>query len=104
MDNLPNDTFAIINTHPSNTRGEHWILIAKFHHELYFAIFLGLSINNHPFLKQNYSQIFRTRLQDHHSVCCFCTIYASFHLFMFHREEITGVHDVNVLSFISIFK
>ena len=32
--NLPKDTFAIINTHPSNTSGEHWIMIAKFHHEL----------------------------------------------------------------------
>ena len=28
--NLPNDTFAIINTHPSNTPGEHWIMIAEF--------------------------------------------------------------------------
>ena len=32
--NLPNDTFAIINIQPSNTPGEHWIMIAKFHHEL----------------------------------------------------------------------
>ena len=55
---LPNDTFAIINTQPSNTPGEHWIMITKFHHELYFADSLGLSINNYPFLKQKYSQIF----------------------------------------------
>ena len=100
---LPNDTFAIINTHPSNTPGEHWIMIAKFHHELYFADSLGLSINNYPFLKQHYSQMVRTRLQDHPSVCGFYTIYAAFHLFKFQQEEITGVHDVNVLSFISNF-
>ena len=100
---LPNDTFAIINTHPSNTPGEHWIMIAKFHHELYFADSLGLSINNYPFLKQHYSQMVRTRLQDHPSVCGFYTIYAAFHLLKFQREEITGVHDVNVLSFISNF-
>ena len=28
-------------------------------------------------------------------------IYAAFHLFKFRQEEITGVHDVNVLSAIS---
>ena len=69
--NRPNDTFAIINTQPGNTPGEHWILIAKFHHELYFADSLVLSINNYPFLKQNYSQMVRTRLQGHPSVCGF---------------------------------
>ena len=101
--NLPNDTFAIINTQSSNTPGEHCIMIAKFQHELYFADSLGLSINNYPFLKQNYSQMVCTRLQDHPSVCGFYTIYAAFHLFKFQQEEITAVHDVNVPSFISNF-
>ena len=101
--NLPNDTFAIINTHPSNTSGENWIMIAKFHHELYFGDSLGLSINNYPFLKQNYSQMFHTRLQDHPSVCGFYTTYAAFHLFKFQHEEVTGVHDVNLLSFVINF-
>ena len=101
--NLPNDTFAIINTQRSNTPGEHWIMIAKYHHELYLADSLGLSINNYPFLKQNYNEMVRTRLQDHPSVCGFYTIYAAFHSFKFRQEEITGVHDVNVLSFISNF-
>ena len=78
-------------------------MIANFHHELYFADSLGLSINNYPFLEQNYSQMFRTRLQDHPSVFGFYTIYAAFHLFMFQQEEITGVHDVIVLSFKSNF-
>ena len=101
--NLPNDTFAIINTHPSNTSGEHWIMIAKFHHELYFADSLGLPINNYPFLKQNYSHMVRTRLQGQPSVFGFYTIYAAFHLFKFQQKEITGVHEVNVLSFKSNF-
>ena len=101
--NFPNDTFAIINTQPSNTLGEHWVMIAKFHQELYFADSLGLSIINYPFLKQNYSQMVRTRLQDHPIVCGFYTIYAAFYLFKFQQEEITGIHDVNVLSFISNF-
>ena len=101
--NLPNDTFAIINTQPSNTPGEHWIMIAKFHHELYFADSFGLSINNYPFLKQNYSQMVRTRLQDHPSVCGFYTIYAAFQLFKLQQDELTGVHEVDVLSFIIKF-
>ena len=78
-------------------------MIANFHNELYFADCLGLSINNYPFLKQNYSQMVHTRLQDHPSVCGFHTFYAAFPLFKFQQEEITGVHDVNVLSFISNF-
>ena len=71
---LPINTFAIINTQTSNTPGEHWRMIAKFHHELYFTDFLGLSINNYCFLEQFYSQMFRTRLQDLPSVCGFYTI------------------------------
>ena len=78
-------------------------MIAKFHHELFFANSIGLSNNNYPFLKQNYSQIFRKRLPDHPGVCGFHTIYSAFDLFKFQQEEITGVHDVIVLSFISIF-
>ena len=101
--NLPNDTFAIINTQPSNTPGEHWITIAIFHHRLAFADSLGTSLNNYHLLKQNYSQMVRTRFQDHPSVCGSYTIYRAFHLFKFQQEEITGVHDVNVLSFISNF-
>ena len=27
---LDNDTFALINTQPSNMQGEHWIMIANF--------------------------------------------------------------------------
>ena len=42
--------------------------------------------------------------QSHPSVCGFYTIYAAFHLFKFRQEEVTGVHDVNVLSFISKYK
>ena len=78
-------------------------MIAKFHHELYFADSVGLSISNYTFLQQNYSQMFRTRLQDHPSVCGFYTLYAAFHLFKFQQKEITGVHDVHIFSFIGNF-
>ena len=36
-----NDTFAIINTQPSKMQSEHWIMIANFRHEMYFADSLG---------------------------------------------------------------
>ena len=78
-------------------------MIAKFHHEMYFADSFGLSINNYPFRKQNCSQMVRTSLQDHPSVCGFYTINAALHLFNFQQEEVTSVHDVNVLSSISNF-
>ena len=94
---LYNDTFAIIKRQPSKMQGEHWIKIANFRHELYFADSLGCKGNS--FLKQHYKQMMPAPLQSHPSVCGFYTIYAAFHLFKFRQEEITGVHDVNVLSF-----
>ena len=80
-------------------QGEHWIMIAKFRHELNFADSLGCK--KYRFLKQHYKQLMPAPLQSHPSVCGFYTIYAAFHLFKFRQEEITAVHNVNVLSFIS---
>ena len=97
---LDNDTFAIINTQPSNMYCKHSIMIANFRHDLYFADspgFKGYSFLNN----QHYKQMMPAHLQSHPSVCGSSTIYAAFHLFKFRQEEITGVHDVNVLSFIS---
>ena len=94
---LNNDTFAIINTQPSKIQGEHWIMIANFRHELYFAESLG--DKKYSFLKQHYKQTMPATLQSHPSSCGFYTYYAVFHLFKFQQEEITGVHDVNVLRF-----
>ena len=97
---LDNDTFDIISTQPSNMQGEHWIKIANFQHELYFADSPGCK--GYSFLNnQHYKQMMPAPLQSHPSICRFYTIYAAFHLFKFRKEEITGVHDVNVLSFIS---
>ena len=97
---LDNNTFAIINTQPSNMQGENWIMIASFWHELYFAVSLGRT--GYSFLiYQHYKQIVPAPLQSHLSVFGFYTLYAAFHLFRFRTEEITGVHDVNVLAFIS---
>ena len=81
---------------------ERWIMIANFRHDLFFADSLGRQ--KYSFLKnQHYKQIIPAPLQSHPSVCGFYTIYAAFHLFKFRQEEITGIHDVNVLSFTSNF-
>ena len=96
---LDNDTFANINTQPSNMQGEHWIMIANSRQNLYFADSLGRK--KYSFLKQQYEQMMPEPLQSHPSVCGFYTIYAAFHLFKFRQEDVTGVHDVNVLSFTS---
>ena len=82
-------------------QGEHWIMIAKSRQILYFPDSLGHKM--YSFLKQHYEQMMPEPLQSHPSVCGFYTTYAAFQLFKFQQEEITGVHDVNVLSFISIF-
>ena len=96
---LDNDTFAIVNTQPSNMQGEHWIIIANFRQNLYFADSFGCK--KYSFLKQQYEHMMPDPLQSHPSVCGFYTIYAAFHLFKFRQKEITGVHDVIVLSLIS---
>ena len=96
---LDNETFAIIRTQPSNMRGEHWIMIAISCQILYFADSLGRK--KYSFLKQHYEQMIPELLQSHSVVCGFHTIYAAFHLFKFRQEEVTGVHNVNVLSFIT---
>ena len=61
--NLDNDTFAIVNTQPSNMQGEHWIFIANFQHELYFVDSLGCK--RYSFLdNQNYKQMMPAPLQS----------------------------------------
>ena len=80
-------------------QGEHWIMIANFRHELYFADFLGCK--GYSFLNnQYYRQMMPAPLQSHPSVSGFYTEYAPFHLFNFQQEENRGVHDVIAISFI----
>ena len=95
---LDNDAFANLNTQPSNMQVEHWMMIATSCQILHFPDSLGRKM--YSLLKQQYEQMMPEPLQSHTSVRGFYTIYAAFHHFKFRQEEITGVHDVNVLSFI----
>ena len=92
---LNNDTFAIINTQPSNMQGEHWIMIANSRQLMYFADSPGRK--KYSFPKQRYEQMMPEPLQSQLSVCGFYTKYAAIYLLKFRQEEMTGVHDVNVL-------
>ena len=58
MGSYPSDTvpqltkysFAIINSAPSNDRGEHWIMIARLEKSYYFAEYLGRKRSTYHFL------------------------------------------------------
>ena len=84
---LPNEAFAITNTQPSNMQSEKWTMLADF-------------LGRPSFLKQQYKQMMPQSVQSHPCACGFYTIYAAFHLLKFRPEEITGVQDVNVFSFL----
>ena len=96
---LDNETFAIINTQPSNLQGEHWIVTANCCQIMYLADSLGRK--KYSFFKQKYGEMMPDPLQSRPSLSGFYRIYAAFHLFKYRQEEITGVHDFNVLSLIS---
>ena len=72
---LDNETFATINTQPSNLQGEHWRMTANSPEIMYFAD--SLLRKKYSFLKQQYEQMMPERLQSHPSVCGFYTIYAA---------------------------
>ena len=99
---FPNDTFAIINTQHSNMQGEHWIMIAKLRHQ--FCLADSLRRKHYNLLSKNYKRMIPERLQLHQSLSGFYTKYAGFLLIKFGQQEINGVHDLNVLSFISNYK
>ena len=80
-------------------QGEHWIIIANSCQKLYFAH--SPARKKYSLLKQHFERVMPEPLQSHPSVCALYTIYAAFHLFKFRQQGITGVQDVNVLSFIS---
>ena len=97
--NLDNDTFPIINTQPSSMQVEHWIMIPNSREKLYYADSLGRK--KYTFLKQHYQPMMPEPLHSHPSVCGLDTIYATFHHSQLRHEEISAVHDGNVLSFIN---
>ena len=76
-------------------QAEQWIMIANSREVFYFPDSSGRK--KYSFSKQQYEQIMPEPLQSHPSNCGFYTTCPAFHLCNFRKEEITGVHDVNVL-------
>lgn len=100
--NLPESTFAIVNSAPSHSLGEHWVMIAKHNNKFYYADSLGYSHTHYKFLNKQYHKMIAKRLQQTDNLCGFYTIYSAFQLFKFSQEHI-DISDVAVLIFISNF-
>ena len=111
MGSYPSDTvpqltkysFAIINSAPSNDRGEHWIMIARMNKSYYFADSLGRKRSTYPFLTKKFRRMVPRKLQKTDNLCGFYAIYSAFLLFKFFQKNLNNVHDVYVLNFISNF-
>ena len=95
--------FAIINSAPSNDRGEHWIMIAGLDKSYNFADSLGRKRSIYPFLTKKFRPMVPRKLQKSDNLCGFCAIYSSLFLFKFFQKNLNNVHDVHVLNFISNF-
>ena len=96
-------SFAIINSAPSNDRGEHWIMIARMDKSYYFADSLGRKRPTYPFLAKKYRRMVPRKLQKTDNLCGFYAIYSAILLFKFFQKNLNNVHDVHVLNFISNF-
>ena len=57
-------SFAIINSAPSNDRGEHWIMIARLNKTYYFIDSLGRKRSTYSFLTKKYWQMVPRKLQN----------------------------------------
>ena len=95
--------FAIINSAPSNGRGEHRIMIARLDKRYYFADSLGRKRSTYPFLTKKFRRMVPRKLQKTDNLCGFYAIYSAFLLFKFFQKNLNNVHDVHVLNFISNF-
>ena len=98
---LTKNSFAIINSTPSNDRGEHWVMIARMNKSYYFADFLGRKRSTYPFLTKKFRRMVPRKLQKTDHLCGFYAIYSAFLLFKFFQKNLNNVHDVCVLNFIS---
>ena len=96
-------SFAIINSAPSNDRGEHWIMIARLDKSYYFADSLGRKRSIYPFLTKKFRRMVPRKLQKTDNLCGFYAIYSAFLLFNLFQKNLNNVHDVYVLNFISNF-
>ena len=96
-------SFAIVNSAPSNDRGEHWIMMARLDKTYYFADSLGRKRTTYFFLTKKYRRMVPRKLQKTEILCGFYAIYSAFLLFKFYQTNLNNLHDRHVLNFISNF-
>ena len=68
-------TFAIVNSAPSNDRGEHWIMIMRLDETYYFADSLGRKRTAYSFLSKKYRRMVPRKLQKTDILYIFFVIY-----------------------------
>ena len=56
-------SFAIVNSAPSNDRGEHWIMMARLDKTYYFADSLGRKRTAYSFLTKKYRRMVPRKLK-----------------------------------------
>ena len=96
-------SIAIVNSTPSNDRGEHWIMIARLDKTYYFADSLGQKKRFYSFLTKKYQRIVPQKLQKTDNLCGFYAISLAFLLFKFYQTNLNNNQDELVLNFISNF-
>ena len=60
---LTNNSFAVVNSAPSNDRGEHWIMIARLDNTYYFADSMGRKRTAYSFPTKIYRRMVPRKLQ-----------------------------------------
>ena len=96
-------SFAITNSAPSTGRGERWIMTTRLDKNYYIADSLARERSIYPFLTKKYRRMVPQKPQKTESLCGIYAIYSALLLFRFFQKNLNKVHDVHVLSFISIF-
>ena len=66
---LPKYSFAIINSAPSNDRGEHWIMIARLDKTYCCADSLGRKRTIYSFLTKKYQRMVQRKIQKTDILC-----------------------------------
>ena len=111
MGSYPSDTvpqltkyfFAIINSDPSDGRGEHWIMIARLDKSYFFADSLGRRRSTYPFLTKSIDEWFLESYKRLIISVDFTQFIQHFFLYKFFQKNLNNVYDVHVLDFISNF-
>ena len=95
---IPENSFYIVNTDVSNGRGIHWILLARKNSCYYYGDSLGRDINHYANIKftRKTRKLIATKLQTD-SICALYSIYFAYVLF--NNLSLFNVDDAFIMRF-----